>query len=103
MNILRIDTSDNLKTIVEVEIYGEKFKLVEKRKSPSGQKVLDLIERLLKKQDLKLNDLSSIEVNTGPGSYTGIRVGVAIANALSFSLGIPVNKKKLSEIAVPEY
>ncbi|EKD65038.1 MAG: hypothetical protein ACD_50C00208G0010, partial [uncultured bacterium] len=31
-----------------------------------------------------------IEVNTHPGSFTGIRVGMAIANALGFALKIPI-------------
>ncbi|MBI2019279.1 hypothetical protein HYS95_01250 [Candidatus Daviesbacteria bacterium] len=40
-------------------------------------------------------DLEGIEVETGPGSFTGLRVGVSVANALGFALGIPVNGKKL--------
>lgn len=39
--------------------------------------------------------LKGIEVETGPGSFTGLRVGVSVANALGFSLGIPVNGKKM--------
>lgn len=39
--------------------------------------------------------LEGIEVETGPGSFTGLRVGVSVANALGFALGIPVNGKKL--------
>lgn len=40
------------------------------------------------KHDLK--DIKLIVVNRGPGSFTGSRVGVAIANALSFSLEVPI-------------
>ncbi len=39
--------------------------------------------------------LEGIEVETGPGSFTGLRVGVSVANALGFALGIPVNSKKM--------
>jgi len=39
--------------------------------------------------------LEGIEVETGPGSFTGLRVGVSVANALGFSLGISVNGKKM--------
>lgn len=39
--------------------------------------------------------LKAIEVETGPGSFTGIRVGVSVANALGYGLGITVNGKKI--------
>jgi tRNA threonylcarbamoyladenosine biosynthesis protein TsaB len=48
----------------------------------------------LSEADLKKSDLNEIKVATGPGSYTGLRVGVAVANALAFALGIPVNGKE---------
>ena len=41
------------------------------------------------------DELEGIEVETGPGSFTGLRVGVSVANALGFALGIPVNGKKV--------
>ena len=48
------------------------------------------IESLLKKHCTSLNDLSCIALGTGPGSYTGLRVGASIANALSFAKKIPL-------------
>jgi tRNA A37 threonylcarbamoyladenosine modification protein TsaB len=47
----------------------------------------------LKQQGLKPTDITEIEVNPGPGSFTGSRVGVTIANALAFALGIQVNSQ----------
>lgn len=99
MNILKIDTSNNLKTRVELR----STVLEEKRRYPSEQNVLELIEKVLKKEKLKTKDIESIQVNTGPGSFTGLRVGVSIANALSFVLGVPVNDKKVGEIETPQY
>lgn len=103
MNILRIDTSNNLVTRVELEIEGESYVLEEKRGKPRDQNVLELISKLLKDQGITLKDISSIEINSGPGSFTGLRVGAAIANALAFALGIPVNSKKIGEIVTPKY
>ena len=45
---------------------------------------------LCEKQGLSPSDLSYIAVGIGPGSYTGIRVAVAFAKALSFALSIPL-------------
>ena len=60
-----------------------------------SQVLLPLIIKLLKKHKLDFKDLKGIEVETGPGSFTGIRVGVSVANALAFSLVIPVNEKQM--------
>src|SRR3989344_1067964 len=60
-----------------------------------SQALLPLILRVLKKNKLEFSDLKGIEVSTGPGSFTGIKVGVSVANALGYSLGIPVNGKDM--------
>lgn len=102
-NVLKIDTSDNLVTLVELEKDGKRFRLEEKRGKPGDQNVLVLIEKLLKEQGLSLKDISSLKIKTGPGSFTGLRVGVAIANALSFGLHVSVNGKPLGELVEPHY
>ena len=40
---------------------------------------------------MKLLDITEIEVHTGPGSFTGLRVGIAVATTLGKLLNIPVN------------
>lgn len=91
--ILCIDTSDNQKTVV-----GLDNDLVEK---PSGihksQQVLLMIDEILKKNKKTLKDLTEIKINCGPGSFTGLRVGIAVANALAWVLKIPVNGQKSVE------
>ena len=52
------------------------------------------IEKALKKKKAKLEDIKEIKVQTGPGSFTGLRVGVTVANTLAWVLGIKVNGKK---------
>lgn len=49
----------------------------------------------LVKKAIEGKEVSAIYVNKGPGSYTGLKVGVSVANALGFALGLPVNGKKL--------
>jgi len=75
-------------------------KLLDTRKA---QVVLPLLEKLFKEHNLSLKDLSAIEVNPGPGSFTGIRVGLSIANTLGFLLTIPVNGEKVGEPAKASY
>ena len=48
------------------------------------------IAELLKSQNHALKDLQGIVVFQGPGSFTGLRIGITVANALSYSLNIPI-------------
>jgi len=48
------------------------------------------IRDLLKSQKKELADLQGIVVYEGPGSFTGLRIGMSVANALAFSLDVPV-------------
>lgn len=47
------------------------------------------IEQLLQTAHLTLSELALISVITGPGSFTGLRIGLSAAKALAYSLGIP--------------
>ncbi len=93
--IILIDTSDKEKVIVSLRKTGEKEVVVTSLNKFGSQALLPLIMEALKKQQIDFKDLSGVEVNTGPGSYTGLKVGVAVANALGYALNIPVNGKKL--------
>jgi tRNA threonylcarbamoyladenosine biosynthesis protein TsaB len=48
------------------------------------------IEKLLKSSGVQFSDLSSVVVGSGPGSYTGLRIGVAAAKGLAMALSIPL-------------
>lgn len=101
--IIYIDTSNSGQTTVELK--DKNGKLVEKmtiERLPGSQALLPAIVKTLKKHKLKPKDLSAVEVNQGPGSYTGLRVGVSVANTLGHFLKIPVNKIK-GRIIVPKY
>ena len=101
--LLKIDTTIHKEVKVELKdpTNGKVQKLVQKQKLGS-QVLLPMIIKILKKNELDLKDLTAIEVNLGPGSFTGTRVGVSVANALGFALDIPVNGKK-GKIVVPIY
>jgi len=101
--ILLIDTADNQKIIVGLIINGQKDIQTKRITSNKTQIILPMISKILKKHLLKSEDLSKIQINAGPGSFTGLRVGLAIANALSFVLKIPVNGEEVGEIILPIY
>ena len=88
---LYIDTSNSER--IKVGFDEERFE-ADSREEKS-QKLLPFIDELLKKKDKKIEDITEIEVNTGPGSFTGLRVGVSVANTLGWVLGVPVNGKDL--------
>jgi tRNA threonylcarbamoyladenosine biosynthesis protein TsaB len=48
------------------------------------------IRDLLSKHGLKLNNLGGIVCFEGPGSFTGLRIGLAVGNALAFALSVPI-------------
>ena len=48
------------------------------------------VDRLLKDKGLKMKDFDAVAVSKGPGSYTGLRVGVSTAKGLCFGAGIPL-------------
>ena len=101
--ILTIDTSSNKQISVGLEIDGRKSEITEASTVLRSEAALPAIKRILTKNNLQINQINEIKVNKGPGSYTGLRVGIAIANTLGFLLKIPVNGKKIGELEEPVY
>ena len=98
---LFIDTSKTHAAKVAIERNGKRFEETSQSKVTKSQAVLPLIEKLLREHKLQLGDIHEIVVAEGPGSFTGLRVGATIANALGDMLDIPVNGKKA--LAIPKY
>ena len=55
-----------------------------------AEKLHVFIEELLEETNLKLQDLSAIAASQGPGSYTGLRIGVSASKGLCYALSIPL-------------
>jgi len=55
-----------------------------------SQELLPAVDRLLRRVGLRLRDLSAVIVGTGPGAFTGLRVGLATAKTLAHELDVPV-------------
>lgn len=93
--ILHINTKDQKIISVSLKRDGKVVKSLSQENEYGSQVLLPLITKLLDREKMIFKDLDGIEVETGPGSFTGLRVGISVANTLGFSLGILVNGKKL--------
>jgi tRNA threonylcarbamoyladenosine biosynthesis protein TsaB len=94
---LYIDTSSS--EIIIIKLDGEEIR--SEAKKEKAQKLLEILDESLNKRGKNLKDISEIEVNLGPGSFTGLRVGASVANALAWALQIPINGEK--QIVEPTY
>ncbi len=101
--ILYINTKDQKQIVVSLKKDGKVVKELSEQNEYGSQVLLPLISKLLDREKMSFKDLKEkekeieIEVETGPGSFTGLRVGVSVANALGFALNIPVNGKKIED------
>jgi tRNA threonylcarbamoyladenosine biosynthesis protein TsaB len=48
------------------------------------------IEEIISREQISLSDISGLVVYRGPGSFTGLRIGITVANALADSLNVPI-------------
>lgn len=55
-----------------------------------SETLMELIELAVNDAGIELSELDAIAVDIGPGSFTGVRIGVCAANAMASALGIPV-------------
>lgn len=89
MKILCIDTSSKLCSVAILE----DFNLINKLELDNGlthsETLMPLIKKLLIESNLSLNDIDLLVSDIGPGSFTGIRIGVSTVKAFSDSLNIP--------------
>jgi tRNA threonylcarbamoyladenosine biosynthesis protein TsaB len=90
MNILAIDTSTYVMGVAILQdnkIIGE---YITNTKKNHSVRLMPAIERLMSDCGITPNLLDKIVVAKGPGSYTGVRIGVTVAKTLAWSLNIPL-------------
>jgi tRNA threonylcarbamoyladenosine biosynthesis protein TsaB len=90
MRILAIETSTTLASVALVK--GGTLVLARSHTRPkqSAEKLLPMIAELLAEAGWQRSDIERLGVSIGPGSFTGLRVGIACAQGLSLGLGIPL-------------
>lgn len=55
-----------------------------------SKQLLDMVDSALNQAGLQRSELEAIAVTRGPGSFTGLRIGIGVAQGLAFSLGLPM-------------
>ena len=102
--ILHLDTTtkkcsvalaQNGELMIQKELLTEEFS--------HSEQLHPFIEEVLKESGLKSSSLSAIAISKGPGSYTGLRIGVAAAKGLCFALDLPLIALNTLEIMVQPY
>lgn len=116
--ILTINTKDREK--IEIGLVDNlNHKTIKFNTLNQSDDILNVIINILVQYKTKINDINAILVHEGPGSYTGVRVGITVANTLAWSLNKPTlgynndnfkeilkiaqKQKKFSKIALPKY
>ena len=89
--ILALDTATRHPTLVLVRVDGE---VIDQRQWPSehrhGEQLLQRLDELLSEAKAKPQDLGGVVVGIGPGSFTGLRIGLATAKTIAYSLDVPI-------------
>jgi len=89
--ILNIETSTK-NCSVALSFKGKLINAIEQSSESysHGEQLHPCIDKLISESKINLSNLSAVAVSKGPGSYTGLRIGVSAAKGLCYSLNIPL-------------
>ncbi|MGE5680597.1 MAG: tRNA (adenosine(37)-N6)-threonylcarbamoyltransferase complex dimerization subunit type 1 TsaB [Bacillota bacterium] len=88
--ILAIETSGE---ICGACVYFDDYKFAEinlRLKHLHAEKVIDITEEVLKQVHLELSGIRAIAVSSGPGSFTGLRIGMSAVKGIALGAGLPI-------------
>ena len=88
MKILSIDTSSKICGVAVLENENLVKEVLQDNGLTHSETLMPIIKKILEDVNLSLNDIDLIVCDKGPGSFTGIRIGVATVKAFADSLGI---------------
>ncbi len=112
-NLACIDTSGNFFSIT-LKINNKIYTKVDKTNNINSKQLLPLLQELCIEANIELKDIDAMAYINGPGSFTGLRIGFSVVQAMAFVLNIKVieisphevlaqlayRKKGLSEVLV---
>ena len=93
-----IDTTDRYKKSVSlVKCNGKEDSVVQE--SAGDIDIVSEIKKILKDNKVSIKEVLEFRSNPGPGSFTGIKIGLTISNTLNWALG----RRKINNLQKPEY
>ena len=87
---LALDTANDSISVALLEgknILAHEFRIMERGQ---GEALVPMIQSVLKESSFNIQKLNRIAVSVGPGSFTGVRIGLSTARGIGLALGIPV-------------
>ena len=91
MRVLALETSERIGTIALLEVIDGETQTLRSARLPedcrSARSLLPELKKLLSEQGWNAEQLELIAVTTGPGSFTGLRIGVTMAKSLAYATG----------------
>ena len=90
MLILALDTSTDIGSVAIGNRNGVIAASTLPARGAHSESMLPAIRDLLKRADIPIGRLEGVAVGSGPGSFTGLRVGAALAKGLCFARGLPL-------------
>ncbi|MDA0237664.1 MAG: tRNA (adenosine(37)-N6)-threonylcarbamoyltransferase complex dimerization subunit type 1 TsaB [Proteobacteria bacterium] len=89
VNILAIETSTDLCSVA-LSVSGELLILEKRVGQRHSEEILPMIDQLILKSGISLNQIDVIAFGAGPGSFTGVRLACGVAQGLAFGVDVPV-------------
>lgn len=87
--LLCIDTS-SASCSVALAVDGEHYFEIENKPQAHSERVLEMCDNLLRKHNIRISDVDALGVSQGPGSFTGVRIGISVAQGIAFAANLPV-------------
>jgi len=89
VNYLAIDASTEACSVA-LQVNGKLYTRYDLCPQSHSLQLLPMVDELLKEADIKLSQCDGLIFGRGPGSFTGVRIGVGVAQGLAFAADIPV-------------
>lgn len=97
MKILAIDSAHNACSSAYFDGNNIVSEIVREMERGQAECLIPMIQNVLKQAQVDFNDIDAVAVTTGPGSFTGVRVGLAAADGIALAAGLP-----MIGVSVPE-
>ncbi|GBD89878.1 tRNA threonylcarbamoyladenosine biosynthesis protein TsaB [bacterium BMS3Abin04] len=88
--LLAIETSGELCSVAVMFNENNFAETNIKQKNIHSEKLMDMVNYTLETATLKINDLNAVAVSTGPGSFTGLRIGMSAAKGIAFGADLQI-------------